>query len=59
MSVDITRTSHYLHQKYRIRTYPTPKPWVDKDANYNIRSGLLFGESEQKTVELQGWKDKK
>ena len=59
MAVDITKTSHYLHQAYRIRTFPTRGQWVDKDADYNIRSGLLFGESEEKTIELQGWKSQK
>lgn len=48
-------TSHYLHESKRI--IPTDKhvPWKDHDADYNIREGLTFGESETETLSKQGW----
>lgn len=47
--------SHYLNQKNRI--YPTSErePWTERDADYNIREGLTFGESEEITIKQQGW----
>ena len=47
--------SHYLNERNRIFPQDKHVPWVDKDANYNIRSGLTFGETEEETIEKQGW----
>ena len=51
---DLTN-SHYLNEKNRIHPESNRKPWVDRDADYNIRSGITFGESEEITIEKQGW----
>ena len=47
--------SHYLNERKRI--FPKDKyvPWADRDGDYNIRSGITFGETEQETIEKQGW----
>lgn len=47
--------SHYLNQKNRIIETSQREPWTERDADYNIRGGLLFGESEEATLKLQGW----
>ena len=49
------QNSHYLNEKNRIFPEDKRVPWVDKDANFNIRSGLTFGESEEVTIEQQHW----
>ena len=48
--------SHYLNQKNRIIPKSEPDHWQTMDADYNIRIGNTFGETEQATLELQGWK---
>ena len=49
--------SHYLNEKNRIIPGPMQKDqWKDRDADYNIKEGLTFGESEEITLEQQGWK---
>lgn len=50
--------SHYLNQKNRLFPQDPRYPWVERDADYNIRSGLTFGESEQITLRKQGWEGK-
>lgn len=47
--------SHYLNEKNRLFIEDQLRPWQDKDADYNIRSGLTFGTSEEETIEKQGW----
>lgn len=50
------KNSHYLNEKNRI--IPEKKaiqPFQDRDADYNIRSGLTFGETETITIDQQGW----
>ena len=48
--------SHYLNEKNRIIEQSGPDEWGKVDADYNIRTGNTFGESEERTIELQGWK---
>ena len=50
-----THNSHYLNEKNRIFPNDKPDHWQDRDADYNIRSGLTFGSSEEETIEKQGW----
>ena len=47
--------SHYLNERNRIFPNDEFKPWVDRDADYNIREGLTFGQTEEETIEKQGW----
>ena len=47
--------SHYINQKNRIIHSDPFVSWVDRDADYNIRSGLTFGQTEEETIEKQGW----
>ncbi len=50
------KDSHYLHERYRIIPEATPRePFTDRDADYNIYEGITFGESEEITIEKQGW----
>ena len=48
--------SHYLNEKNRIYPNEHDDLWTERDADYNIKPGLLFGETEEITIELQGWK---
>lgn len=50
-----TKNSHYLNEKNRIFPEDKQDQWQDRDADYNIRSGLTFGTSEEQTLERQGW----
>lgn len=50
------KNSHYLNEKNRIIPQKTQEDWQDRDADYNIKSGLTFGETEDRTLENQGWK---
>lgn len=49
------QNSHYLNQKNRIIHKDPYVSWVDWDANYNIKTGLTFGESEEQTLKKQNW----
>ena len=53
-----SENSHYLNEKNRLFPVDTHVPWVDKDADYNIKEGLTFGETEEETLIKQGWKEK-
>lgn len=56
MDTQTNKNSHYLNEKNRIiPKAETTEAFVDRDADYNIRSGLTFGESETITIEQQGW----
>ena len=48
--------SHYLNEKNRIFPQSGPDFWGKTDADYNIKTGNTFGESEEITLEKQGWK---
>ena len=48
--------SHYLNEKNRILPQSGPDEWDTMDADYNIRTGNTFGESEDRTIEMQGWR---
>ena len=50
------KNSHYLNEKNRIIPESKQDEWQDRDADYNIRSGLTFGQTEEITLEQQGWK---
>lgn len=50
------KNSHYLNEKNRIFPQSDPDYWDTMDADYNIKSGNLFGETEERTIELQGWR---
>lgn len=49
------KNSHYLNERNRIFPKDEHVEWVDRDADYNIREGLTFGQSEEETIEKQGW----
>ena len=49
------KNSHYLNERNRIFPKDEHSDWVDRDADYNIREGLTFGQSEEETIEKQGW----
>ena len=49
------KNSHYLNEKNRIFPDYRDAEWTDRDADYNIRSGITFGETEEITIEKQGW----
>ena len=49
------KNSHYLNERNRIFPNYQNILWVDRDADYNIRSGLTFGETEEITIEKQKW----
>lgn len=51
------KNSHYLNQKNRIFPQSGPDEWGTVDADYNIRTGNTFGQSEERTIELQGWRN--
>ena len=48
--------SHYLNEKNRIHLKEGPDFWRTMDADYNIKTGNTFGETEQITIQKQGWK---
>ena len=48
--------SHYLNEKNRIFPQSGPDYWETTDADYNIRTGQTYGQSEEITLEKQGWK---
>lgn len=50
------RNSHYLNEKNRIIPTSEPDTWDVMDADYNIRTGNTFGQSQERTIELQGWR---
>lgn len=54
-----TTNSHYLNQKNRIFIEDAAASWKDPDADYNIRTGLTFGTTEEETIEKQGWESRK
>ena len=54
MSTDLTN-SHYLNQENRIFEEDQIDDWGRLDADYNIRTGQTFGESEERTLDKQGW----
>lgn len=49
--------SHYLNEKNRIFPQDPHVAWVERDADFNIRTGLTFGETEEETIMKQNWKD--
>lgn len=53
-----SENSHYLNEKNRLFPVDPHVPWVDRDADYNIMEGLTFGEIEEETIELQGWRSR-
>ena len=48
--------SHYLNEKNRLFPKSGPDYWGTVDADYNIKTANTFGESEEITIEKQGWK---
>ena len=50
------RNSHYLNEKNRIFPKSEPDFWDVMDADYNIKTGNTFGETEQITLQLQNWR---
>ena len=48
--------SHYLNEKNRLFPTSGPDDWGKVDADYNIKTGNTFGESEERTIEKQGWR---
>ena len=48
--------SHYLNQKNRIHKRTPADKWGLLDADYNIKCGNTYGESEEITLDKQGWK---
>ena len=55
MSTDLTN-SHYLNQENRIIEKDQQDEWGQLDADYNIRTGQTFGETEEKKKKKQGWR---
>ncbi len=53
---DLTN-SHYLNEENRIIEETGPDTFQEPDADYNIRTGQTFGESEDITLEKQNWHD--
>ena len=51
------QNSHYLNEKNRIILNEHDDLWGDLDADYNIRPGVTFGETEEITIEKQGWSE--
>ena len=49
------KNSHYLNERNRIFPNEPHVPWIDRDADYNIREGLTFGENEEETLAKQDW----
>lgn len=49
--------SHYLNEEKRIIEEDLPDEFQEPNADYNIRTGQTFGESEDITLEKQGWKE--
>lgn len=47
--------SHYLNEKNHLFPQSGPDTWGKTDADYNIKTGNTFGESEDITIERQGW----
>ena len=47
--------SHYNNEKNRIFPQSPAYPWTERDADYNIKEGLTFGETEEATLSNQGW----
>ena len=50
-----TKNSHYLNWRKRLKKLKRKSIWEDRDADYNIRSGITFGETEERTIEQQEW----
>ena len=48
--------SHYLNEKNRLFPKSGPDYWGKTDADYNIKTGNTFGESEEITLGKQGWR---
>lgn len=51
-------SSHYLNEQNRLFPQSGPDEWGKVDADYNIRTGNTFGESEEITLDRQGWRSK-
>lgn len=51
--------SHYLNENNRIFPQSDPDYWGKTDADYNIKTGNTFGETESITLERQGWRGEK
>lgn len=49
--------SHYLNEKNRIFPQSGPDFWGKVDADYNIKTGNTFGQSEDITLQKQGWRE--
>lgn len=49
--------SHYLNEENRIIEEDPQDKFQEPNADYNIRTGQTFGESEDITLEKQGWKE--
>lgn len=50
------QNSHYLNEKNRILPNSPADYWGKLDADYNIRTGNTFGETEEITLSKQEWK---
>ena len=50
------KNSHYLNEKNRLFPKSGPDNWGKVDADYNIQTGNTFGESEDITIDKQGWR---
>ena len=50
------KQSHYLNEKNRLFPQSGPDIWGKTDADYNIKTGNTFGESEEITIDKQGWR---
>ena len=49
--------SHYLNEANRLFPEDELDSFGDTDADYNIKTGQTFGESEEITLEKQKWHD--
>lgn len=49
--------SHYLNEVNRLFPEDELDNFGDTDADYNIKTGQTFGESEEITLEKQEWHD--
>lgn len=50
------KNNHYLNEKNRIFPKSEPDNWDIMDADYNIKTGNTFGETQERTLWLQGWR---
>ena len=49
------KNSHYKNQSNRIKKETGHQDWGIMDSDYNIKSGCLFGTTEEETNDKQGW----